>query len=213
MESTDRMAARFADPEIVKLQGGGHINLGSSIFCGQPLTDHFIRTLQVGDTSCAQETFPVFPAVDRFPRTSHGALEASPRTDDGSSARDRRAAWSAVKAVLDVWFRTLRAPVEIGDNAGLRGGWFHYDWSGSQEVVMNLHHARFVRDVAVRGRSTFSFDFERRRLLAHVFIHGNGTADGELRIVSRYWFDTRFGAFRISGEIGGREVALVMLGN
>ncbi|MGZ8567569.1 MAG: hypothetical protein ACXWXS_11020, partial [Actinomycetota bacterium] len=138
---------------------------------------------------------------------------ASPRAGDGSTARDRRAAWSAVKAVLDVWFRTLRAPVEIGDGAGLRGGWFHYDFSGSQSALMNLHHARFVRDVAVRGRSTFSFDFERRRLFAHVFIHGNGTSVGELRIVSRYWFDTRFGAFRISGEIGGREVALVMPGN
>jgi pimeloyl-ACP methyl ester carboxylesterase len=213
METTDRMAARFADPVIVRLQGGSHINLAWSIFCGQPLADEFIRTLQVGDTSCAEDTFPVFQAVDRFPRTSRGALEASPLPGDGSTARDRRAAWSTVKTVLDAWFRSFRQPEPVADGAGLRGGWFHADYSGAEGAFLVLHGTRFVRDIAVRGRTTFSYDFENRLLAAHVFIRGRGTGNGELRMESAYWFDTQFGAFRITGEIGGRHIELTMPGN
>ena len=76
-----------------------------------------------------------------------------------------------------------------------------------------LHDTRFVRDIAVRGRTTFSYDFENPRVTAHVFIHGNGTRNGELRITSRYWFDTEFGAFRITGQIGGRHIELRVPGN
>jgi pimeloyl-ACP methyl ester carboxylesterase len=213
MASSDRVATLFADPVTVKLEGGGHINLGWSPVCAQVLADRYIRTLRVGDTSCAQEPLPVFQAVDRFPKTSHAALQANPRPGDDSTARDRRAAWSAVKTVLDSWFRSFRTPVPIADGAGLRGGWFHYDFSGAEQAVLQMHHARFVQDIAVRGRTTFSFNFDDPRLLAHVFIHGRGTAKGELRISSRYWFDTFFGPFLIRGQIGGREVLLRMPGN
>ena len=211
--SSDRMATKFAEPVIVRLKGGGHINVGWSPGCAQVLTDHFIRTRSAGDMSCADDPMPVLQAADRFPRTAHGALEATPRAGDESTARDRRAAWSTVKTVLDAWLRSFRTPDAIADGAGLRGGWFHYDFSGQAGAVMTIHRCRFVRDVAVVGRSFFSFDFANPELRAHVRIHGEGTADGELSITSAYWFDTRFGPFRIDGQIGGRHVALTMPGN
>jgi hypothetical protein len=212
--TSDRMAALFADPVIVELEGGGHTNLGWSPLCGQVLADRFIRTLAVGNTSCAETPIPVVQAASRFPKTANGALEATARAGDESTARDRRAAWSAVQTVLDAWLRSFRTPVPIADGAGLRGGWFHYDFENlGDRAELILHDARFVKDVAVRGRTTFSYDFENPRVRARVFIHGGGTGDGELRITSRYWFDTQFGAFRIIGEIGGRHVELRMPGN
>ena len=212
--TSDRMAALFADPVIVELEGGGHINLGWSAVCGQVLADRFLRTLAVGNTGCAETPVPVFQASSRFPKTASGALEATAMAGDGSTARDRRAAWSAVQTVLDAWLRSFRTPVPIADGAGLRDGWFHYDFESlGDRAELILHDARFVKDVAVRGRTTFSYDFENPRLRARVFIHGVGTGDGELRISSRYWFDTQFGAFRITGEIGGRHVELRVPGN
>ncbi len=212
--TSDRMADLFADPVIVELEGGGHINLGWSPVCAQVLADRFIRTLAAGNTSCAETPIPVVQATSRFPKSATGAIEATPKTGDESTARDRRAASSAVQTVLDAWLRSFRTPVPIADGAGLRGGWFHYDFASlGDRAELILRHARFVGDVAVRGRSVFSYDFENPRLRARVNIHGNGTDDGELWISSRYWFDTRFGAFRITGEIGGRHVDLRVPGN
>jgi hypothetical protein len=208
------MAAGFADPVIVELEGGGHINLGWSPVCAQVLADRFIRTLAAGNTSCAETPIPVVQAASRFPKTASGALEATASAGDESTARDRRATWSAVQTVLDAWLRSFRTPVPIADGAGLRGGWFRYDFASlGDRAELVLHDARFVKDVAVRGRTTFSYDFESPRVRARVLIHGGGTGDGELRISSRYWFDTQFGAFRIVGEIGGRHVELTVPGN
>jgi hypothetical protein len=56
-------------------------------------------------------------------------------------------------------------------------------------------------------------DFEHPRLRATVTIHGAGTPDGALRIIGRYWFDTFFGALRVSGEIGRRHIEVSVQGN
>lgn len=165
-------------------------------------------------TDAADTPSVVLQAQALFPRTADDALEATPRVGDESRMRHREIAWSTVQTVLDAWLRSFRQPAPVADGAGLRGGWFHVDYVRFDDhAAIALHDARFVRDVAVRGRSTLSYDFERPRLRATVQIHGAGTPDGTLRIVGRYWFDTFFGELRVSGEIGDRHIEVSVPGN
>jgi pimeloyl-ACP methyl ester carboxylesterase len=212
METNDRLAELFAHPTVVRVQGAGHTT-GPWSVCAHVLIARFIDTLAVGDTSCADTPSVVLQALGLFPMTSADALEASPRTGDESTARDRRAVWSSVQAVIDAWLRSFRQPAAVADGAGLRGGWFHADYSSDDHGEITLHAARFVRDVAVRGRSTLAYDSDHPRLRARLTIRGAGTARGAFVIAGRWYFDTIFGDLRVTGRIGGREVALTVLGN
>lgn len=213
METTDRLAAMFADPEVVEVRGAAHITTAWSE-CARALAARFIRALDAGDTSCGATPSVVFQAASRFPRTSNGAPQASPGAGDQSTARDRRAVWSAVHTVIDAWLRSFRQPAPVADGAGLRAGSFHADYASFDDhAEIALHDARFVRDVAVRGDSTLSYDLAHPRLRAEVRIHGAGTAPGELRMSSQYWFENTFGPIRVSGQIGGRHVELTVPGN
>ena len=213
IETNERMAEMFADPVIVRVEGAGHITTGWSQ-CARDLATRFIDTLAVADTSCADTPSVVLQGQALFPRTVDEALEATPRAGDESTRRRRKIAWSTAQTVLDAWLRSFRQPAAVADGSGLRGGGFHVDYARFDDhAVLHLHDARLVRDVAVHGRSTLSYDFEHPRLEATVQIHGAGTADGTLHIVGRYWFDTFFGALRVSGEIGKRHVEVSVPGN
>jgi hypothetical protein len=156
----------------------------------------------------------VLQAPALFPRVAADGLEATPRGSDASTVQDRRVAWSAVQAVLDAWLRSFRQPEVAAPGAGLRGGRWHVDYGAYDDhAVLDLLDVRFVRDVAVHGRSTLSYDFEHPRLRAVITINGAGTDDGQLTIGGAYWFDTFFGDLRVRGTIGGRTIDVTVPSN
>ncbi|MGZ8607440.1 MAG: alpha/beta fold hydrolase [Actinomycetota bacterium] len=212
-ETNLRLAAMYADPVTVTIEGAGHTSMVWSE-CAQDIGERFLRTLDVGDTSCANTPSTVFQAPPLFPRRAALALEAMARPLDESTQQDRRVAWSAVQTVIDAWIRSFHQPVPVADGAGLRGGRFHVDYAAFPDhAVLELHDARLVLDVAVRGRATMSYDIERPRLRARVDVHGAGTDGGSLRIWGPYWFDTNLGTLRVQGTIGGRVIDVTVPGN
>ena len=66
LEATSKVAALFPNSTSVTIPEAGHeASFWSQ--CAQELASRFIRTLQVGDASCASEPEVVFPALGRFP--------------------------------------------------------------------------------------------------------------------------------------------------
>jgi pimeloyl-ACP methyl ester carboxylesterase len=212
-ETQQTLATMFQDPTVVVIEGAGHTSTAWSR-CGQDLAQRFFDTLDVGDTSCADSPSLVFPAVARYPRSSADAVAAtSASAADESRARDRRAIWSAVQTLRDAWRRAYMQPKALANGAGLRRGSFHADWRFPDHALVVLHGARFVRDIAVSGPSTMSYDDAHPRMRARIRIHGSGTVPGRLRIRARQWFDTVLGSFHVTGRIGHRTIDVTVPGN
>lgn len=214
LETNERLAELFADPVVVTVQGAAHT---STVFsqCARDITAAFLSTLAVGDTSCTQTPSTVFPAQTAFAVTAAAAPEATRASNsDRSKGRDRRAAWSATRTVIDAWLRSFRQPEPIADGAGLRGGTFRADYASADDhAKISLVAARFVKDIAVTGRSTMSYDQENPLMQARIVINGTGTDHGVLKIAGVFWFDTFFGPLHVTGRIGGRHIDVTLPAN
>jgi pimeloyl-ACP methyl ester carboxylesterase len=142
------VAARFPNSTFVETHNTIHVSALDRDPCVAPFVRRFIRTLDAGDTSCADRIAEV-RVVDRFARRSAGLAPARARAGDHTSGAARRAAASAVAMVADA---IQRWSLNYGGrDRGLRGG--TWSWSGDRLTRFAFHGARFTRDVPVHGRA------------------------------------------------------------
>jgi len=213
LEITTRVAALYPDSVFVPVAEAGHVALVYSP-CAANLATEFIRTLEVGDTSCAKEPETVWPAVGRFPLL---ARDARPAEVDGTGGnqigtRERKVATVAVAAATDAMQRAI---VGWGTGVGLRGGTFSTDYADSWTVT--LTDCAFAKDVTVSGTVTWSpgspallgFPGDSS-FTADLVVSGAGTQGGTLRVEGKWQASGPVGKFKVSGTLGGRNVAVLV---
>jgi pimeloyl-ACP methyl ester carboxylesterase len=187
------VASRFPRSTFVETQNTIHVSaLGDREGCAAPLVRRFIRTLDAGDTSCAQRIAEV-RVVDRFPRRVAGARPAA----GTGTRRARRIAAVAAATVADAIQRWQLN--YSGAGRGLRGG--RWSYTGTRLVRFHFRRARFARDVPVSGTATWRL--------------GTGAVHADLRVPggrlrARWNVRRQLATATLTGRIGGRRLSAAM---
>jgi pimeloyl-ACP methyl ester carboxylesterase len=189
-EGARQTADAFPNSTYVEVANMVHVSALSDFDrCASLIVRRFVRTLDAGDTSCAQE-YNEIRLVDRFVRSAE-------RLDWGSPKKTT--ARVAAATLGDVIARWLSMGTFSG--TGLGGGSF--TTSGSRLVRWRLNNVRWVRDVKVSG--TASWDRRNGRVRASLTVKGGDDhPGGKLRL---RWNDWRQHAQATAvGRLGGTNV-------
>ncbi len=188
-------AAAFPRSTFVQVHNTGHISaLEDFDQCASLIVRRFVRSLDAGDTSCAQERRP-WRLVDRFSRTVSALPGAGPR------ARTARAAAAAAADVQARWYGMYGYA-----GVGLRGGTFR--WSGGSfsaphpVVRWQLDAVRVVRGVAVSG--TIRWHRRTGDVTARLRVSGRGASPG--RLLLRWNDGEQRPVAHVSGRLAGQPV-------
>lgn len=198
------VAALFPNGTFVAIANARHETTAWTQ-CGTKLANQFIETLSPGDTSCANTPEYIWPAVGRFPILAKYARPASP---DGSGTNqigedEREVVSVAVATATDV---LQRFTIGSGSGVGLRGGTFTSTGSGAYSIA--LTNCLFSQDVVVNG--TITWNAPDGSTTAVLTVSGAGTASGTLQ-VSGFWEGFGpLGYFRVTGTLGGKNVAVLV---
>ena len=194
------VGALFPSRTLVTVANSRHETTGWTL-CGRELANQMIETLSPGDTRCASTAEYIWPAVGRFPVLAKRARAAAPDKSGTNQIGDaeRRVVSVAVATAVDALQRSL---IGSGTGVGLRGGTFQT----SDYVNYTLVNCMFSRDVAVSGTIIWGFDFS---ISTDLTISGTGTAGGTLHITG-LWGQFPAGVFSITGELGGKNVAVLV---
>lgn len=84
----------------------------------------------------------------------------------------------------------------------MRGGTVDYEY-GDEAAIHRLYGVRFSKDVAVDGRMRWGYDSVMHMNLT---VRGPGGHDRTLEADGAYGFGQPYRAFRVTGDIGGRDV-------
>ena len=202
LEATRKVAALFPDSISVTIPEAGH---ESSFWsqCARDLDSRFIGTLDVGDVACANAPEVVFPAVGRFPlfASQARAAEVDPNGNNRIGLAERKVVTVALAAATDALQRSSFS----GDGVGLRRGTFHTDCGDSWTVTLN--GCAFARDVVVNGTVIWGAD---RSFVADLDVMESGTSGGTLHVEGGWKALGRVGQFRMTGVLGGRQVAVLV---
>jgi pimeloyl-ACP methyl ester carboxylesterase len=207
MEEVRKVAALFPGSTFVPVAEAGH---GTILWtqCAATLQTQFIETLQVGDTTCTETPETVWPALGRFPLLAVNALAADvdPEGNNQIGERERKVVTVAVATAIDALKRSSFVN-GTGTGAGLRAGTFEssVDINGNQMTV--LTSCAFAKDVMVNGAVVWGADFS---LSADLVVSGPGTAGGNLHVEGTWEAPGAVGKFKISGTLGGRNVAALV---
>jgi pimeloyl-ACP methyl ester carboxylesterase len=189
-EGARQVAERFPNATYVQVANLTHVTaLGDRHRCASRIVLRFVRTLEAGDTTCA-DGYAEIRAVDAF---AERAAQV-----EGSTAR--RAATIAAATVADAIARWW---VMGGfEGVGLRGGTF--DTSGYGLVSFRFDATRWVHDVAVSGTATW--DRRTGAIRADVTLEGAGLPEGRLRL---RWNDLEpLARAHARGRLGDQVIAL-----
>jgi pimeloyl-ACP methyl ester carboxylesterase len=204
LEEVRRVAMLFPGSTYVQVAGAGHVTLFYS--CSASLQVQFFETLRVGDTSCAQTPDIVWPALGRFPVSSADArpAEIDPDGTNEIGATERKVVTVAVTTALDALKRT-----SIGDGTGvsLRAGTFDSSFDNNGNQLTTLAECAFAKDVTVNGTVVWGTDLS---LIADLTVSGDGTEGGVLHVEGTWQAPGPVGTFKISGTLGGRQVAVLV---
>ena len=209
-EEVRKVAALFPQSTFIKVEEAGHETV-TWTHCAANLQSQFFETLQVGDTSCTKTPETVWPAVGRFPLIAADAHPAGvdPAGHNEIDKSERRVVTVAVATVIDA---LKRSNISLGNGGsgngvGLRAGTFQtsFDSTGNQTTV--LSDCAFASDVMVNGTVLWRTDLS---FVADVTVTGPGTAGGSLHIEGAFQLPGPVGTFKISGKLGGREVAALV---
>jgi pimeloyl-ACP methyl ester carboxylesterase len=204
LEITSRVAALFPNSTFVKVAEVGHLTVGWTQ-CAVNLVSEFVETLRVRDTSCAKTPDTVWPALGRFPLLAEDArpAEVDPVGGNQIMTAESKVVTVVVAAATDALQRTL---VGSGDGVGLRAGSFHTDYGPTGQTT-TLTNIRFATDVTVSGTVTWEYFGS---LVADLTVSGSGTAGGALHIEGSWEAPGPVGKFKVSGVLGGKQVAVLV---
>ena len=136
------------------------------------------------------------------------AKDASPAVIDPTGHNqlrlyDRKVVTVAVAAAVDA---LQRSTIGSGSDHCLRAGWFTTVY-GATSQTSTLNNCYFTSDVGVTGlvrwRSDNSFE-------ADLAVHGEGTVGGILHVAGTWRAPGPVGYFKVTGTIGGLNVALLV---
>lgn len=150
-ESVSKLATKvMTDSRYVGISAAGH----DPQFwgpCGSELTQRFIDTLNVGDTSCASQRAGGWWVPGVFARHAAGLPAATQTGGPPASLSTRRLVTAAAWTVMDSIQHNFFVP---GDSVALRGG--VVDFEGFEDhLEWRLGEARFTEDVTVNGTVTW----------------------------------------------------------
>jgi pimeloyl-ACP methyl ester carboxylesterase len=210
LEEVGPVAHLFPGSTLVTVAGVGHATLFWEA-CTTTLADQFLETLQVGDTSCAQTPGTVFPAVGRFPLLAQDATPAAidPSGNNQAGVAERRVVTVAVAAAIDALQRSV---IGSGIDHCLRAGTFSTTF-GASEWTTTLSNCAFAQDVTVSGTLTYGagyFGGANNALAADLSVSGPGTEGGTLQVAGAWFAPGPVGNFTVSGQLGGRNVAVLV---
>jgi pimeloyl-ACP methyl ester carboxylesterase len=205
LEESSMDAAFFSDSTFIPVAEAGHIT-ALWTQCAVNIQSHFFETLEPGDISCTKTPETVWPAVGRFPRV---AADAHPAEIDASRRNqieegERKVVTVAVAAAIDA---LKRSSIGSGTGLGLRAGIFEtvVDSSGNQTTT--LSNCAFSQDVIVNGVVKWNAD---KTLFADLVVSGSGTKGGSLHVEGAWEAPGPVGDFKVSGTLGGDNVAVLI---
>jgi pimeloyl-ACP methyl ester carboxylesterase len=191
-----RLTEMFPNSRLVTVKNAGHhtvFTLQSA--CSGAIVRRFLRTLQAGDTSCANRIPGRFTAVGRFPARVWRDKKGHPSA--------RSAARITVGTVRDAFERGFLQDGPELQGRGLHGGTFHGRYTNEGETL-SLKGARFARDLAVTGVAHYA---NGRGLDATLRVRG--ATSGTVRVRGLI-FDLRATRLKVTGVIGGRIVKMTV---
>jgi len=216
LEVTSQVARLYPDAIFVPVAEAGHPSLVWST-CAVRLASEFIRDLAVANTSCAATPDVVWPAVGLFPRL---AREARPAEIDVSGTNEigtaeRKVVTVAVAAATDALQRTvLGFPAE---GPGLRGGTFQSEYGDWTTWTLTLADCAFAEDVTVNGTVAYNPSAPAwlgtggdGAFAADLQVAGPGTQGGTLKVEGHWQARGPVGKFKITGTLGGKNVAVLV---
>jgi pimeloyl-ACP methyl ester carboxylesterase len=195
----------FPNSTLLIVKDGMHEPVESNA-CAAGIATHFIETLNVGDTSCTQSPETVWPALGRFPLFARNArpAEVDPVGGNEIDVGERKAVTVTVATAIDALKRTT---IGSGNGTGLRAGTFQtsIDTNGNQTTT--LTDCAFAKDVTVNGTVMWGAD---RSFVADLTVSGVATAGGTLHVEGAFEAPGPVGNFKISGTLGGKNVAALV---
>jgi hypothetical protein len=96
-----------------------------------------------------------------------------------------------------------------GNGVGLRAGTFESTVDANGNETTSLKNCSFATDVIVNGTVTWASGSDMS-LVADLAVTGSGTAEGALHIDGAFEAAGPVGNFKISGVLGGRQVAVLV---
>jgi hypothetical protein len=205
LEEVHKVAALFPGSTFVKVAEAGHITLLWTQ-CSANLQAQFFETLQVGDTTCTETPESVWPALGRFPLIAADArpAEVDPAGGNEIGTPERKVVTVAVATAIDALKRTT---IGSGNGVGLRTGTFQTSFDANGNQTTALTNCVFATDVTVNGTLTWGTDLS---FAADLTVSGTGTAGGTLHIEGAFEAPGPVGTLKISGMLGGRQVAALV---
>jgi pimeloyl-ACP methyl ester carboxylesterase len=207
LEETTRVAALFPNSMFVKLVGVGHAGIEWSL-CARKLESNFLEDLDPGDTSCANQPEVIFPGVGRFPLKAQHArpAEVNPNGQNQIAVAERKVVSVAVATAIDA---LQRSTIGFGDGFGLRAGSFHTDYPPTGGQLTTLTNCAFGTDVKVSGTVFWNWATDNS-VVADLTVSGTGTSGGTLHIEGGWILPPPVGNFKITGTLGGKQVAVLV---
>jgi hypothetical protein len=209
-EEVAEVAALFPGSTFVRVAEAGHLTAFWTQ-CAATLQSQFLETLKVGNTSCTQTPETVWPAVGRFPLIAADARPAAvdPSGHNEIGERERKVVSVAVATALDA---LKRSAVGIGsggsgNGVGLRAGAFQTSFDANGNQITSLIDCIFAKDVTINGSLVWNTD---RSLVADLIVSGPGSAGGALHVEGSFEAPGPVGAFKVTGIVGGRQVAVLV---
>ncbi len=201
-EEARGVASQFPQSTFVSVASSGHVTAAFGL-CGTTISITFLETLQTGDTTCAQTSEIVWPAVGRFPLSVEDALPAEPDEGNRGTTRDLQIVSIAVATMKDALQRTT-----LGSASGacLRGGTFE-DAIGSIFQLVTLSGCLFSQDVAISGTITYGTDTSVTATLA---VAVAGGAPQTIDVTGAFLKPGPVGAFHVTGQFDHRHVAALV---
>jgi len=201
-EQDQAIAEQFPLSTFIQVASSGHVTSGFGK-CGTDISNHFLETLQPGDTSCAQTSKTVWPAVGRFPLFAADALPATSVVGNYGTVYDLRVVSVAVATMRDALQRTTLGST---GGVGLRGGTWT-DAVGANSQVITLSDCLFSEDISISGTITYGFDTS---VSASLSVTRSGEVLGTLKVAGFFLHTGPVGHFSVTGSFGSRQIAALV---
>jgi hypothetical protein len=204
-EEVREVAALFPGSTFVQVAEAGHVTV-TWTQCAANLQSQFFESLQVGDTSCTETPETVWPAIGQFSLIAADArtAEIDPAGINEIDEHELKVVTVAVETAIDA---LKRSTIGNGGGVGLRGGKFQTSFDANGNQTTTLTNCVFATDVTINGSLVWGSDLS---FVADVEVSGPGTKGGRLHVDGNWEAPGPVGDFKISGTLGGRQVAALV---
>jgi hypothetical protein len=187
-------AGRFVHGRQLIVANSFHVNAlpHARSGCAADLVRRFVRTLQLGDTRCAQAV-PEVRLLPRFARHVSELMPARALTGNAAAPQQLQAVTAALLTAGDILARL--GSNTTGEGVGLRGGTFSIKIRAHGDELV-LRNVRWSEDLAVSG--TLNWPGRSGRVVGELMLAGADELSGPLRVT---WIE---GTTKARAQVRGR---------